>query len=83
MNRDRSYYRKQRKRSIHRKENILRKIGGDEYVQAWAHGQPGRFAKGKIHCSCRMCRRKSYEDPQARDKRTAAAAKEQLREINK
>ncbi|MBR6430959.1 MAG: hypothetical protein IKS27_07070 [Oscillospiraceae bacterium] len=81
MNRDRSYYRKQRKRAIHRKEGILRRIGGEEYVQAWAHGSTGRFAKGKIHCSCWMCRSKSYDEPQIRDKRMAADAAEQLREI--
>ena len=35
MNRDRSYYRKQRKRTIRRKEEILRRIGGEEYIHAW------------------------------------------------
>lgn len=81
MNRDRSYYRNQRKRAIHRKEGILRRIGGEAYVRAWAHGSTGRFAKGKIHCSCWMCRTKSYDNPQIRDKRMAADAAEQLREI--
>lgn len=81
MNRDRSYYRKQRKRAIHRKEGILRRIGGEELVHAWAHGAPGHFAKGKIHCSCWMCRRKSYDDPSLRDKRMALDAAEQLREV--
>ncbi len=81
MNRDRDYYRKQRKRAIHRKERILCRIGGAGYVHAWAHGSTGRFAKGKIHCSCRMCRSKSYDNPQIRDKRMAEDAAEQLREI--
>ena len=81
MNRDRSYYRKQRKRAIRRKEGILRRIGGEAYVCAWAHGTSGRFAKGKIHCSCWMCRRKSYDDPQLRDKRMAIDASEQVCEI--
>ena len=81
MNRDRSYYRKQRKRAIHRKEELLRKIGGEEYVHAWTRGAPGRLAKGKIHCSCWMCRTKSYDDSQFRDKRMALDAAEQLREI--
>lgn len=81
MNRDRSYYRKQRKRTIHRKEGILRRIGGDEYICAWACGATGRFAKGKIHCSCWMCRRKSFDDLQLRDKRMAMNTAEQLREI--
>ena len=81
MNRDRSYYRKQRMRAIHRKETILRQLGGEEYVLAWEHGAAGRLSKGKIHCSCWMCRRKSYDDPQIRDKRAAMDATQQLLEI--
>lgn len=81
MNRDRSYYRKQRKRAIHRKEALLRRIGGEAYARQWAHGATGRFAKGKIHCACWMCRKKSYDDPQIRDKRMAIDAAEQLCEI--
>ncbi len=81
MNRDRSYYRKQRKRAIHRKVGILRRIGGEDYLRAWTRGGSGHLAKGKIHCSCWMCRRKSYDDPQIRDKRMATDAVDQLREI--
>ena len=81
MNRDRSYYRKQRMRAIHRKETILRQLGGEEFVSAWAHGAAGRLSKGKIHCSCWMCRRKSYVDPKIRDKRAAMDAAQQLLEI--
>lgn len=81
MNRDPSCYRKQRKRAIHRKKELLRRIGGEAYVHAWAWGATGRFVKGKIHCSCWMCRRKSYDDPQIRDKRVAMDATEQLCEI--
>ena len=80
MNRDRSYYRKQRMRTIHRKETILRQLGGEEYVLAWEHGAAGRLSKGKIHCSCWMCRRKSYDDLGIRDKRMNLRADEQLRE---
>lgn len=47
MNRDRSYYRKQRMRAIHRKETILRQLGGEEFVSAWARGAAGRLSKGK------------------------------------
>ena len=81
MNRDRNYYRKQRKRTIHRKEKILLKIGGEEFLRGWAHGAVGRFAKGKIHCSCPMCCLKSYEYPQVRDLRQADDAAQQLVEI--
>lgn len=31
--------------------------------------QRGRLAKGKVHCSCPMCRTKSYDSLSARDKR--------------
>lgn len=78
MNRDRNYYRKQRKRTIHRKEKILRQLGDEKNIFAWARGATGRFSKGKIHCSCWMCRRKSYDDSQIRDKRAAMDATEQL-----
>ena len=61
-------------RTIHRKETILRQLGGEEYVLAWEHGAAGRLSKGKIHCSCWMCRRKSYDDPRIRDKRAAMDA---------
>ena len=81
MNRNRSYYRKQRNRAIRRKERILLKLGGEEYLKGWARGAVGRFAKGKIHCSCPMCRLKSYEYPQIRDLRKADDADLQLREI--
>lgn len=81
MNRSRSYYRKQRKRVIHRKEKILCQLGGKEDVRTWARGATGRFSKGKIHCSCYMCHRKSYDEPHIRDKRAAINAAEQLLEI--
>ena len=81
MNRNRSYYREQRNRAIRRKERILLKLGGEKYLKGWARGAVGRFAKGKIHCSCPMCRLKSYEYPQTRDLRKADDADLQLREI--
>ena len=68
-------------RVIHRKENILRQLGGEENVLAWEHGAAGRLSKGKIHCSCWMCRSKSYAGPQVRDKRAAINAAQQLLEI--
>jgi len=36
-------------------------MGGDDLIQGWVRGKPGRLAKGKIHCSCYLCRTKSYE----------------------
>ena len=80
MNRDRGYYRRQRKRTIQRKERILGFWGSPEEVESWERGAKGRLAKGKIHCSCPMCRRKSYDDPAIRDKRAMGKAAEMLRE---
>jgi hypothetical protein len=63
MKRTREYRRLQRMWVIKRKARILNEKGGDENVLAWSHGgEIGRFAKGKIHCSCWMCRNKSYDN---------------------
>ena len=78
MNRYRDYYRSQRKRAICRKKAILLAYGGKETLEAWTHGQPGRLSKGKIHCSCPMCRKKSYDEMQHRDRKWTVDAKEQL-----
>ena len=80
MNRDRGYYRRQRKRTIQRKERILGFWGSPEEVESWERGANGRLAKGKIHCSCPMCRSKSYDDPTVRDKRSMGKAVEMLHE---
>ena len=79
MNRDRAYYRYQRKRHIQRKIHIL-KLWGSWYVEAWTRNQPGRLAKGKIHCSCRMCRTKSYDGWSQSDKRDILSGKQQISE---
>ena len=68
-------------RAIHRKEGILKRIGGEEYVEAWERGKPGRLAKGKIHCSCPMCREKSYDSPSIPDLRKQEAFQEQMKEL--
>ena len=47
---------------------------------AWSRGNVGRFAKGKIHCSCWMCRSKSYEIPSHADEKKLLAARQQLNE---
>ena len=80
MKKTRAYRRSQRDRVINRKAYILRKIGGEENVFAWSRGKRGRFAKGKIHCSCRMCRFKSYDMLSHADERKLLAAQQQLNE---
>ena len=68
-------------RAIHRKEGILKRIGGEEYIRAWTGGTPGRLAKRKIHCSCSMCREKSYDSPSIPDLRKQEAFQEQMKEL--
>ncbi|MMZ64721.1 hypothetical protein D1872_270720 [compost metagenome] len=53
-NRTRAYYRHQRSRVIQRKSKLAKQLG-------WHEKCIGKFAKGKIHCSCSYCRRKTRE----------------------
>jgi hypothetical protein len=81
MNRDRAYYRTQRSRHINRKLFILKRHGGGEAIQAWTDGEFGRLSKGKIHCSCWMCRRKSYDEYSHRDAKQMQRFWHQLKEL--
>ena len=75
MLRNRTFYYLQRRRTISKKIQLLKRIGGLENVIAWTRGQPGRLFKGKIHCSCWMCRKKSSDQISHRDaKRNVSAA---------
>lgn len=78
MYRTREYRRKQRRRVIKRKSGILRRIGGEPLLYAWSHDEVGRLSKGKIHCSCPMCRMKSYDDMKISDKRKELDAEDQM-----
>lgn len=55
-----AYLRHQRERSIKRKEKIVKSVfhmSVDEYeTSVRGRGQRGRLDKGKVHCSCKMCR---------------------------
>ena len=79
MVRDRAYYRYQRNRHIRRKLRILKGYG-EWITEGWTRNQPGRLAKGKIHCSCPMCREKYYDYPRLSDKRHILAANQQANE---
>lgn len=48
-NRSRAYARHQRQRVIQRKTKIAIK------KYDWIPDKPGRYAKGKVHCSCYWC----------------------------
>ena len=80
MNRTRDWHRFQRKRAIARKAGILRRNWGAEEVLLWTGGKLGRLSKGKIHCSCWMCRRKSRDEHSASDKRTQISMQQQMEE---
>lgn len=83
MKRGRAYHRWQRLRTIRRKVAQLKRIGGESYVYAWTQGKPGRLSKGKIHCSCPMCRRTAYDGLSHRDaKRKEAFDKEVLNAVH-
>ncbi len=62
QNRDAAYRRQKREDVIRRKEKIIH-----EQNDYWHYGDPGRLSKGKIHCSCPLCRRKSYDSARRDD----------------
>ncbi|PLS15070.1 hypothetical protein CVD28_24770 [Bacillus sp. M6-12] len=69
MKRNRGYYREQRERAIKRKYQIQKKrFGAKEANEIYEERRKGQLAKGKIHCSCPMCRRKSYDELSHKDK---------------
>jgi len=78
MSRNRAFYYLQRKRTIRKKIQLLKRIGGLESVRAWTRGQPGRLVKGKIHCSCWMCRTKSSDQITHRDAKHNVSAAQQM-----
>lgn len=63
------YYRAQRKKAINRKKRIIR----DQH-NYWNVRFDGELSKGKIHCSCPLCRRKSYDYAKMQDIRNNASA---------
>ncbi|MBR1455230.1 MAG: hypothetical protein IJ593_11425 [Lachnospiraceae bacterium] len=72
-NRTRDYYRKQRARHINRKKKIIKNQGN-----YWHFEHPGVLSKGKIHCSCWMCRHKSYDYTKMQDLRRNMSAVNEL-----
>ena len=80
MNRTRGWHRFQRRRAIARKAGILRRNWGAEEVFLWTGGKPGRLSKGKIHCSCWMCRCKSRDERSASDNRKQVSMLQQMEE---
>lgn len=52
MKRDRGYFREMREKHIKRKKKKSKHY--------WYYKFDGQYSKGKIHCSCSMCRNKTY-----------------------
>lgn len=59
--RSRAYARTQRRRAIHHKAMILRDYWHENGSEYWNAKRIGALDKGKVHCSCPICRRKSYD----------------------
>lgn len=76
MNRPRSYYREMRAKTIRRKSKII--AAQHDY---WHVPYLGMLSKGKIHCSCPLCRHKSYDEKSIIDKRKDMDAKSQIEEL--
>lgn len=80
MNRSRDYYRFQRERVIKRKMSILAFQMGKDYSELFYKEHPvGKLAKGKVHCSCRMCRTKSSDEISHRDKVAQERAEDSIK----
>lgn len=71
-----SYRRMQRRRTINRKKNIIKKQNN-----YWYYKHEGQLSKGKIHCSCWMCRSKSYDGAKIQDLRNYIGEYSQLYEL--
>lgn len=50
--RSRAYRRYQRNKHILRKKRIIKNV----YMGDWGYKHDGMLSKGKVHCSCWMCR---------------------------
>lgn len=85
-NRTKAYYRHHRWRSIRRKYEIRKQLWGkeavDEYYSKDGHSGValGTLSKGKIHCSCPMCRSKSKDGWSHRDRKKIENMNQQIKE---
>ena len=68
MQRTRDYYRYHRRRIIRRKKQII-----SDQNNYWSYKHEGELSKGKIFCSCPLCRRKSYDFPKFCDRKKKAS----------
>lgn len=67
--RDRNYRREVRQKAINKKLKIRKFLWGTEAVNKYyEHNPVGSLDKGKVHCSCPLCRTKSYDELSKKDK---------------
>lgn len=68
--RTQGYFRKQRIRHINRKKGIIKRVSGYSEYKIWYYKHEGMLNKGKIHCSCPLCRfnHPSHSDLKKMDK---------------
>lgn len=76
IHKNRKYRRRQRELHIRHKENIIRSHQFAE--DAWMPVR-GKLSKGKVHCSCKMCRFDSYTH---QDAKQATSMLEELQEAD-
>lgn len=82
--RDRDYRRKVRQKAINKKLRIRRfKWGSQEFHKYYEHNPVGLLDKGKVHCSCPLCRRKSYDELSRKDKSKLEIMNIDLKEFQK
>jgi len=75
-NRSKAYIRHQRERIIRKKWTILKDVWLQESEDMPVRG---RLSKGKIHCSCRMCRYEQYHSiPKAKHKAKLKAMEQEI-----
>lgn len=76
MNRTRSYRREVRNKEIARKKRICLEIMGHDWYK-----HDGQYSKGKIHCSCKMCKySRHFGLPTIRDEREKSIEDEALKD---
>ena len=77
MGRGMAYTRYVRNKAIQRKKRICKKVYGWGY-----YDHDGQYSKGKIHCSCWMCKySKHYNLPTVAEMRSNDRFKSQLKEV--
>ena len=86
MYRTRSYRRKMRAKHIKRKKKIVSHYAAYRVLDGFTfYSHDGKFSKGKIHCSCPLCKTKAYYGkhvPSIAERRNMMTPKEIDDEIN-